>query len=140
MERKSKMSLKVFLSGAIEGVETYGIEWRKVASKALHLAGYEVLDPTSIVDTGYETPEEIVEKNLFLQRRADILLVEYMLPDRPYIGTDFELAWAKMNGQPSIVFTCDKNKNRVYLKYMATKLASSMEDAIEYISTNYPSN
>jgi nucleoside 2-deoxyribosyltransferase len=134
------MSLKVFLSGAIEGVEEYGIAWRKVATHSLHLAGYDVLDPTTIVDTGYETPEEIVEKNLFLQRRADLLLVEYMLPDRAYVGTDFELAWAKMNGQPAVVFCCDKNKTRVYLQYMATKLASSMQDAIEYLSTNYPSN
>lgn len=134
------MALKVFLSGAIEGVEEYGVAWRKSATELLHLAGYDVLDPTTIVDTEYETPEEIVEKNLFLQRRADILLVEYMIADRPYIGTDFELAWAKINGQPAVVFVCDKNKNRVYLKYMATKLASSMQDAIEYIATNYPTN
>jgi len=134
------MSLKVFLSGAIEGVEEYGRSWRKTATDMLLLNGYDVLDPTLIFDTGYETPEEIVEKNLFLQRRADILLVEYMIKDRPYIGTDFELAWAKFNNQPAVVFCCDSNKNRVYLKYMATKLASSMQDAIEYIATNYPSN
>ena len=134
------MPLKVFLSGAIEGVEEYGSSWRKTATEQLHLFGYDVLDPTLISDTGYETPEEIVEKNLFLQRRADIILVEYMIKDRPYIGTDFELAWAKFNNQPAIVFCCDSNKNRVYLKYMATKLASSMQDAIEYIATNYPSN
>ena len=134
------MPLKVFLSGAIEGVEDYGRFWRKSATKGLHLAGYDVLDPTTIVDQGYETPEEIVEKNLFMQRRADIILVEYMLQDRAYIGTDFELAWAKFNNQPAVVFCCDSNKNRVYLKYMATKLAPSMQDAIEYIAVNYPSN
>jgi nucleoside 2-deoxyribosyltransferase len=134
------MPLKVFLSGAIEGVEEYGRSWRKAATEKLHLFGYDVLDPTLIFDKEYETPEEIVEKNLFLQRRADIILVEYMIKDRPYIGTDFELAWAKFNNQPAVVFCCDSNKNRVYLKYMATKLASSMQDAIEYIATNYPSN
>ena len=132
--------LKVFLSGAIEGVEQYGINWRKEATYLLHLAGYDVLDPTTIVDHEYETPEEIVEKNLFMQRRADIILVEYMIPHRAYIGTDFELTWAHMNNQPAIVFSCEENKNRVYLKYLATKVASSMEDAVEYISTNYPSN
>ena len=134
------MPLKVFLSGAIEGVEEYGRSWRKAATEKLHLFGYDVLDPTLIFDKEYETPEEIVEKNLFLQRRADIILVEYMIKDRPYLGTDFELAWAKFNNQPAVVFCCDSNKNRVYLKYMATKLASSMQDAIEYIATNYPSN
>lgn len=134
------MSLKVFLSGAIEGVEDYGRSWRKSATQELHLRGYDVIDPTLVVDTEYETAEEIVEKNLFMQRRADIILVEYMLPNRPYIGTDFELAWAKFNNQPAVVFCCDSNKDRVYLKYMATKLASSMQDAIEYIAINYPSN
>jgi len=134
------MPLKIFLSGAIEGVEEYGRSWRKSATEKLHLFGYDILDPTLIVDKEYETPEEIVEKNLFLQRRADIILVEYMIKDRPYIGTDFELAWAKFNNQPAVVFCCDANKDRVYLKYMATKLALSMQDAIEYIAVNYPSN
>lgn len=134
------MQAKVFLSGAIEGVEQYGADWRKVATKELHLRGYDVLDPTSIVDTDYETPEEIVEKNLYLQKRADILLVEYMIQDRQYIGTDFEMAWAKLHGQPVVVFASPQASSRVYLKYMATKLASSMQEAIEYIVTNYPSN
>jgi len=134
------MSLKVFLSGAIEGVEDYGRSWRKSATHELHLRGYDVIDPTLVVDTDYETVEEIVEKNLFMQRRADIILVEYMLQDRAYIGTDFELAWAKFNNQPAIAFCCDSNKNRVYLKYMATKLALTMQDAIEYIASNYPTN
>jgi len=134
------MALKVFLSGAIEGLEQYGAEWRKVATKELHLRGYDVLDPTTVVDLDYETSEEIVEKNLFMQKRADILLVEYMIPDRQYIGTDFEMAWAKEHQQPVIVFASPQASSRVYLKYMATKLASSMQDAIEYIAVNYPSN
>lgn len=134
------MSIKVFLSGAIEEQEQYAVSWRKKATELLHLHGYDVLDPTSVVDDLYETPEEIVEKNLFMQRRADILLVEYMIPNRPYIGTDFELTWAKLNNQPTIIFCCNENKNRVYLKFLATKLAHTMEEAVEYISTNYPSN
>lgn len=134
------MALKVFLSGAIEGSESYGVQWRKEATELLLMRGYDVLDPTSIVETVYDSPEEIVEKNLFLQKRADILLVEYMIPGRQYIGTDFELAWAKINNQPAIVFADDHAKNRVYMKYMATKLASSMQDAIEYIAVNYPTN
>jgi nucleoside 2-deoxyribosyltransferase len=134
------MPKKVFLSGAIEGHEEYGREWRKVATHELHLRGYDVLDPTTVSDSFYETPEEIVEKNLFLQKRADIILVEYMISDRQYIGTDFEMAWAKFHGQPVIVFASPQASSRVYLKYMATKLASSMQDAIEYIAVNYPTN
>jgi len=134
------MTTKVFLSGAIEGVEQYGTEWRKVATKELHLRGFDVLDPTGIVNTDFQTCEEIVENNLFLQKRADIILVEYMLQDRQYIGTDFEMAWAKQHGQPVVVFASPQASSRIYLKYMATKLASSMQDAIEYIADNYPTN
>jgi len=137
---RETMTTKVFLSGAIEGHEEYGSEWRKVATHKLHLAGFDVLDPTNIVDVDFETPEEIAEKNLYLQKRADILLVEYMIPDRQYIGTDFELAWAKIHGQPSVVFAAPQARLRVYLQYMATKLASSMQDAIEYIAVNYQTN
>lgn len=132
--------LKVFLSGAIEGCEEYGVEWRKKATLMLNSIGYHVLDPTSVKDHGYDSPDEIVEKNLFMQKKADIILVEYMIPNRPYVGTDFEMAWSKINGQPIIVFACPENMNRVYLKYMATKVTASMEDAIDYISSNFFSN
>jgi nucleoside 2-deoxyribosyltransferase len=134
------MGLKIFLSGAMEDVGDYSLNWRKTATHQLTAMGYTVLDPTLIPDVGFETPEEIVQKNLFLQKKADLLLVEYMLPGRAYIGTDFELAWAKFHGQPTIVFCSEKHKHRVYLKYMATKLASSMTDALEYLATTYPTN
>jgi hypothetical protein len=129
--------LKVFLSGAIEGCEDYGIEWRKKAGFILNAIGYQVLDPTSVKDQSYDSPDEIVEKNLFMQKKADIILVEYMIPNRPYIGTDFEMAWSKMHGQPIVVFSCPENASRVYLRYMATKVTSSMEDAIDYLSSNF---
>ena len=134
------MSLKVVLSGAVEGVGDYALDWCKTATKHLELRGYTVVDPTLVRDPDLETPQEIVEKNLFMQKRSDILLVEYMIPDRQYIGTDFEIAWAKANGQPVIVFASPQAADRIYLRYMATKLASSMRDAIEYIVINYPTN
>ena len=61
-----------------------------------------------------------------------------MLKDRAYIGTDFELAWAKIHGQPSVVMCSPHHKDRVYMKYMATKLADNLQDAIEYIAAHYP--
>jgi hypothetical protein len=84
------------------------------------------------------SPEEIAQKNIFMQKKSDILLVEYMLQDRAYIGTDFELAWAKIHGQPSVVICNSQYKERVYMKYMATKLADNLQDAIEYIAIHYP--
>lgn len=132
------MSVKIFLSGAIENCYDNGAMWRVKAEEILKFYGYEVANPLSILIENESTPQEIVEKNLFMQRRSDILLVEYNIPNRCYIGTDFELTYAKFNNQPSIVFCDNDNKNRVYLNFLATKIASSLEDAVEYIRTNYP--
>jgi len=132
------MSLTVFLSGAMDYVGDYAITWRKEATFMLTQRGYSVYDPTSIPEDKTMSPEEIARKNIFMQQRSDIVLVEYMIKDRAYIGTDFEMAWAKIHGQPTVVFCAPSYKDRVYMKYMATKLADTLQDAIEYIAIHYP--
>ncbi len=134
------MSIAIYLAGAMDYVGDYAKGWRKSASEALNFMGYKVYDPTSIPEELGMTPDEIVQKNLFMQRKSDIMLVEHMLENRAYIGTDFEMAWAKMNNQPAIVMCSAQNKDRPYMKYMATKLADSLQDAIEYIAVHYPTN
>jgi hypothetical protein len=134
------MSITVYLAGAMDYVGDYAKGWRQEATFMLALRGYKVLDPTSIPEGEDMSPEEKVQKNLFMQKRSDILLVEYMLEDRAYIGTDFEMAWAKLHGQPTIVMCSSQNKDRPYMKYMTTNLAEDLQDAIEYISIHYPNN
>lgn len=134
------MSIAIYLAGAMDYVGDYAKDWRKSASEALNFMGYKVYDPTSIPEELGMTPDEIVQKNLFMQRKSDIMLVEYMLENRAYIGTDFEMAWAKMHDQPTIVMCSNQNKDRPYMKYMATKLADNLQDAIEYIAIHYPTN
>ena len=132
------MSVTVFLSGAMDYVGDYATGWRKEATFFLTQRGYNVLDPTSIPEDHSMSAEEIAQKNLFMQKKSDILLVEYMLEDRAYIGTDFEMAWAKIHGQPSVVMCSNQNKDRPYMKYMATKLVENLQDAIEYVAVHYP--
>jgi hypothetical protein len=132
------MTISVFLSGAIDYVGDYATAWRKEAGELLVKLGYNVFDPTSILEDESMSPEEIAQKNLFMQKKSDILLVEYLLEDRAYIGTDFEMAWAKIHGQPIVVICADQYKERVYMKYIATKIESNLEKAIEYIALNYP--
>ena len=134
------MSITVYLAGAMDYVGDYAKGWRQEASFMLALRGYKVFDPTSITEDYSMSPEEIVEKNMFMQKKSDILLVEYMLEDRAYIGTDFEMAWAKLHGQPTIVMCSNQNKDRPYMKYMSTKTLDNIEDAVEYISVHYPIN
>jgi nucleoside 2-deoxyribosyltransferase len=132
------MSLTVFLSGAMDYVGDYAKDWRQEATFLLNHRGYNVLDPTSIPEDDSMSAEEIAQKNLFMQKKSDILLVEYMIQDRAYIGTDFEMAWAKIHGQPVVVICNSLYKERVYMKYMSTKLADTLQDAIEYIAVHYP--
>jgi nucleoside 2-deoxyribosyltransferase len=134
------MSITVYLAGAMDYVGEYATGWRKEATFLLMQRGYKVLDPTSIPEGDDMSAEEKVQKNLFMQKKSDVLLVEYMLENRAYIGTDFEMAWAKLHGQPTIVMCSEQNKDRPYMKYMTTKLAEDLQDAIEYISIHYPNN
>jgi nucleoside 2-deoxyribosyltransferase len=134
------MSITVFLSGAMDYVGSYAKGWRQEATFLLNQRGYNVFDPTLIPEDYTMSPEEIAHKNLFMQKKSDIILVEYMLQDRAYIGTDFEMAWAKIHGQPVIVICNEKHKDRVYMKYMATKIVDNIEEAIDYISVHYPIN
>jgi hypothetical protein len=134
------MSITVYLAGAMDYVGDYAKGWRQEATFMLTQRGYSVLDPTSIPEESAMSPEEIVHKNTFMQKRSDILLVEYMLEDRAYIGTDYEMAWAKSNDQPTVVMCSNQNKNRPYMRYMSTKIVDNIEDAVEYISVHYPVN
>jgi len=132
------MSVTVYLAGAMDYVGEYAIGWRQQATFLLSQRGYKVLDPTSIPEEVEMSPDEIAQKNTFMQKNSDLLLVEYMLEDRAYIGTDYEMAWAKINNQPCVVMCSDQNKNRPYMRYMATKITNNLEDAVEYIAIHYP--
>lgn len=132
------MSITVYLAGAMDYVGDYALGWRREATFGLLQFGYNVLDPTLIPEESDMSAEEIVQKNLFMQRKSDVLLVEYMLENRAYIGTDYEMAWAKMHGQPTVVICSNQNKDRPYMQYMATKLVDNLQDAIEYIAVHYP--
>jgi nucleoside 2-deoxyribosyltransferase len=135
------MQTKVFLSGAIEEVGIFAHDWRNKAVKLLADRGFQAVNPMdyALEEQGCE-PKEIVSKNLFLQKSCDIILVEYTLPHRAYVGTDFEMAWAHLNNQPVIVWAHQDLQHRIYLKFLATKLANTLEEAVEYISNTYPSN
>lgn len=129
--------MNVFLSGGIEGLTDEGRTWRFTATKLLEQLGYEVLNPCLYQDSNH-TPYEIVKRNMHLQDKADLLLVEYMIPNRSYIGTDFEMTLAFMWNQPVVVWCCDAMRDRVYMRYLATHLTDRLEGAIDYIANHYP--
>lgn len=135
------MQTRVFLSGAIEDVnQDFKSNWRVEATELLSQRGFKAVNPLDFALEEEDCqPKEIVDKNLFLQKSCDILLVEYTLLYRAYVGTDFEMTWAHLNNQPIIVWAHQDLQHRIYLKFLATKLADSLEEAVEYISHTYPS-
>lgn len=136
------MRTKVFLSGAIEEVGAYAYGWRESARTLLNQHGFQAINPMDfcLEETGCE-PKEIVSKNTFLQVQCDIVLVEYMIPNRAYIGTDYEMTLANhIYSQPVITFAHESYRQRKYLNYLSTKVVSSLQHAVEYISITYPSN
>lgn len=134
------MQTKVFLSGAIEEVGAFAHGWRNKAIKLLDDTGFKAVNPMdyALEETDCE-PKEIVNKNIFLQKSCDIILVEYTIPSRAYIGTDFEITWAYLNNQPAIIFAHESYMSRVYLNFLSTKLVSSLEEAVDYIANTFPS-
>lgn len=135
------MQTRVFLSGAIEDVGDIKYTWRNNAVDLLSKRGFKAINPMEFsLEEEDSDPKEIVSKNLFLQKSCDIILVEYQLLYRAYIGTDFEMTWAHLNNQPVIVWAHQEIQHRKYLKFLATKVADTLEEAVEYISHTYPAN
>ena len=132
---------KIFLSGAVEETDDFGVSWRRGLRNPLQKRSgeYVLLDPTEFKENNKQSDAEIVDRNVYLQQQADILLVEYMIPNRSYIGTDYEMVMAKeVFNQPRIVFAHESYLNRTYLKYLSTYLTDSIDDAIDYMQAMYP--
>jgi hypothetical protein len=68
--------------------------------------------------------------------QQEILLANYS----DYKKLDREsLSKLKFNNQPVIVWAHQDIQHRIYLKFLATKVADTLEEAVEYISHTYPS-
>lgn len=132
-------TIKVFLSGGIDGLEDRGATWRKEATHKLEGWGYTVLNPLDAqLENRFKQVNEVVHHDEHLRRQADLLLVEYAIPNRCCVGTDFELTRAHDQGQPTIVWAHKEVCERVYLQYLSTVIVPTLEEALEYIQRYYP--
>lgn len=129
---------KVFLSGAIEGISHKdAYSWRARASAMLSDYGFKTVSPDLELTDKSATVNEIVRRNIYLQSTCDLVLAEYTIPNRCYIGTDFELCRAYDDGQPTIIWAHEDLKDRVYLQYLATVIRPTLEECVSYITTFY---
>ena len=129
---------KIYLSGPIMDADPHGArEWR---AKAKELLGesFELLDPMrrSFIDRAVDSANEIVRFDLQDVDDADVILVNY---SKPSIGTAMEVFYAGHVKDKFIVafspFTY-QDCSPWMVKY-CTKILPSLEEAAQYINTNF---
>jgi nucleoside 2-deoxyribosyltransferase len=81
---------------------------------------------------------EIVENDLETLRRSDLLLVDYSIPNRNYVGCTCEIVYAYLWRKPVIVFVEHSgNGQRRWLRYHATYVCNTVSQALGYMVKNY---
>ena len=76
-----------------------------------------------------EKSKIIVEKDLSDLKESDLLLVDYSIPNRNYIGCTFEIAYAFFWKKTIIVYVGNSgNANRIFLQYHATHICNDIEE------------
>ena len=128
----------VYLAGAMHHVPPeFATTWRIAAREVLLKAGFKVLDPTGGKDlldpkvhTTRYTPEQIVENDLKMIKKADIVLAEVSRTDIPYHGTSMEIAYAHRWGKVIYVWGGSKS---YWIRYHATQIFERFEDALQHM-------
>ncbi|KUK53062.1 MAG: hypothetical protein XD78_1504 [Desulfotomaculum sp. 46_296] len=128
------MGKTVYLAGGIDGLSHEQVMgWRQRAAEALRRNGFDVIDPTWGKDlTVAHDPREIVEADLANVDRAHILLVEMNTPGHAYIGTAIEIRRAWEQGK-AIICWGTANRSSYFLRYHATELLETLEEAIDRV-------
>ena len=129
----------VYLAGPIHHVSPeQAMGWRKKATEILKPWGYEILDPTAgkdlydpNVNTRTYTPRHIVETDIGMINKADILLVDisHLVP---CWGTAMEIRHAWTKGKTIITFGA-ANKESYWIRYHATSMYGRLDEALYYL-------
>jgi nucleoside 2-deoxyribosyltransferase len=125
----------VYLGGAIDRVPAeFSLGWRKEATKILRENGFMVLDPTEgkdlydpDINTKKFSPEYIVNSDLEMIKKSDILLVEISRKDIPYHGTSMELVYAHQWNKQIFVWG---DTSSYWVRYHATEIFENLYSAI----------
>ena len=134
----------IYLAGAISGVTVEeATKWRQTAGDILMAAGYGVFNPTDDKDlthpaanTELYTAEAIVETDLAMIQRSDIILAEASRTDVPYWGTAMEIRYAYEHGKQIVVWGAKKPS--YWLQYHATRIFETLDGALGFIVQVWP--
>lgn len=121
--------MKVYLCGPINGcTDEEASNWREAAKLRLP----NTLDPMKRDYRGKEAQDyrEIVQLDKLDIQKSDVLLVNY---DKPSVGTSMEIFYAWQNDKPVIVVCRKDAVISPWLRYHATKIVHSFDEAYKWI-------
>jgi len=119
----------VYLCGPINGcADNECIDWREVVKHRLH----DTIDPMRRDYRGREAEyySEIVELDKADIAASGVVLVNY---DKPSVGTSMEILWAWLHKIPVVVVCCEDASISPWLRYHASKIVHSFDEAIDWI-------
>jgi len=133
----------VYLAGKMTGLDREEMnKWRHRAEVTLLDHGFKIANPASVPFNfdGYSnspTNKEIIASNKFQIQRSDIILAELNHTEISH-GTNAEIVYAGTIGKPVIVWGENYSViNSPWIAEHTVKQFSRMDDALEYIVTNW---
>ena len=129
MEGINPKDVKAIFLKAVNSLETKGL---KIANR--HILESHSLKPKNSL----EETNKVVNDDLKVLKECDILLVDYSIPNRNYVGATCEIVYAYLWEKPIIVYVGESdNDQRLWLRYHATHICNTLEQALRYLIENY---
>jgi len=81
---------------------------------------------------------EVIEADLHTLRESDLLLVDYSIPNRNYVGCTCEIVYAYLCAKPVVVYVGASGNGRSrWLRYHTTFVCRTVSQALAYMVKNY---
>lgn len=126
------MKKTVYLAGRMDGLtREQAMDWRYEANGWLG-GFYEVRIP--LFNSDLDSPNSMWDMDYYWLDNSDIIIANFDYDnDVPFLGTSMEIARAFYQNKPIIIFSSKQwVKNNITLKYHATVIVKTLEDAIEF--------
>ena len=130
----------VYFARAVDGLDVIDIERRaQDVSAELERHGLRMIDPlifeAQVNNKGSAmSPAQIVDTDLAVLRRCDLVLMDMTIAQRNYIGCISELIYAYLWKIPSIVVVGPQELSRSWLQYHAAEVHTSWSAAVDAIA------
>ena len=126
---KRKRKPKVYVSGAITGVEEHSKEWRTEWCKRLKKLNFKVFDP-QLHDKEHETiDEDIVIKDIKEISVSDIVIIN---ADCHSWGSGMELVYARIYGVPVYTIIEHTDDAPIWLKFHSKRMFETLDDFVTW--------